>query len=417
MESLSFSHSIVNNLNQAFDIHSKINQHLQTGKKIMHSTDDVGEASKLAKLNSSLKIDSVRKQNLQNALSFVQTQDGVMSVVGKILTRTSELKVRFESVVSNAGEKANYDEEFSEIQRELRHLGTSKWNGVSLFSVSPTEVLFGTSKTEDDISAPSTIDTGTITLKRSGIFDNFRITKAPEAQIATSSSGGQSQENRTVINLLGPSGEITWNQNPYSVTDYFRAVHGSEELHAAVYGTGANIELYDSPDVATRGKRTLGRTGPSQSGMRTDVFEFGRNGNSSPTLELIVNEFGQTSRGTAWAANYAISYDPYPVNMVDKTKVWSLADFELSDFTNFEKVLVDARAQNGAEQKRISGEIYNLDAKQMNLEKSVEASDGLDFAMAMGLLNKSRNQMQLNANLVSAAKEMENVLFTDFLEK
>ena len=53
----------------------------------------------------------------------------------------------------------------------------------------------------------------------------------------------------------------------------------------------------------------------------------------------------------------------------------------------------------------------------MNLEKSVEASDGLDFAMAMGLLNKSRNQMQLNANLVSAAKEMENVLFTDFLEK
>ncbi len=49
MESLSLSHSVVNNLNQAFDEHTKINRHLQTGKRVMHARDDVGEASKLGK--------------------------------------------------------------------------------------------------------------------------------------------------------------------------------------------------------------------------------------------------------------------------------------------------------------------------------------------------------------------------------
>ena len=57
MESLSLSHSVVNNLNQAFDDHAKINRHLQTGKRVMDARDDVGEASKLSKI----KMDLVKK--------------------------------------------------------------------------------------------------------------------------------------------------------------------------------------------------------------------------------------------------------------------------------------------------------------------------------------------------------------------
>jgi hypothetical protein len=41
--------------------------------------------------------------------------------------------------------------------------------------------------------------------------------------------------------------------------------------------------------------------------------------------------------------------------------------------------------------------------------------DGLDYARAMGQFNRTKDNLHINANLVSAAKEMENVLYTDFL--
>jgi hypothetical protein len=45
----------------------------------------------------------------------------------------------------------------------------------------------------------------------------------------------------------------------------------------------------------------------------------------------------------------------------------------------------------------------------------MEAADGLDFSLAMTRYSRTRDQLHLTANLVSAAREMENVLYTDFL--
>jgi hypothetical protein len=59
--------------------------------------------------------------------------------------------------------------------------------------------------------------------------------------------------------------------------------------------------------------------------------------------------------------------------------------------------------------------LSELSAKHIDLEKAVEAVDGLDYARAMGQFNKTNDRVHMNANLVAAAKNMETVLYTDFL--
>ena len=101
MESLSLSHSVVNNLNATLAKNAKLNRHLQTGRRVIDNSDDAGALSVNARTNNSLIRNHAIRQNLQNALSFVQAQDGALSVVGKILLRSSELKVKFESPLSD----------------------------------------------------------------------------------------------------------------------------------------------------------------------------------------------------------------------------------------------------------------------------------------------------------------------------
>ena len=79
--------------------------------------------------------------------------------------------------------------------------------------------------------------------------------------------------------------------------------------------------------------------------------------------------------------------------------------------------LATARAQNGAEQSRIKHELDELQNKQVGLEQALERADGLDYSLAMARYSKSRDQLHLTANLVSAAREMENTLYTDFLNE
>ena len=70
---------------------------------------------------------------MQNSLSLLQAQDGMFKVIGDILNRSSELKIKFDSPVANSAEKEAYSNEFIELQGELRSIAQSKWNGVSLF--------------------------------------------------------------------------------------------------------------------------------------------------------------------------------------------------------------------------------------------------------------------------------------------
>jgi flagellin-like hook-associated protein FlgL len=70
-------------------------RHLQTGRKITQPSDNVGEVGKISKLKYNIKANFARRQNLQNALSFAQAQDGAMKNMGNIIKRAGEISAIF----------------------------------------------------------------------------------------------------------------------------------------------------------------------------------------------------------------------------------------------------------------------------------------------------------------------------------
>ena len=79
--------------------------------------------------------------------------------------------------------------------------------------------------------------------------------------------------------------------------------------------------------------------------------------------------------------------------------------------------MTTARAQNGAEQSHVKQEWDEWQTKQVGLEQALESADRLDYSLAMARYSKSRDKLHFTANLVSAAREMETVLYTDFLNE
>ena len=540
MESLSLSHSIVNNLNQAFDEHTKINRHLQTGKRVMHASDDVGEASKLGKTKMDLIKNRKIQGNLQNSLSLLQAQDGMFKVIGNILDRSSELKIRFDSPVANNAEKETYNKEFTELQGELRSIAQSKWNGISLFSTQNSKTLFGAPVDTPDLLQESNESgtNGALKLSRWGIYHlepqetETALNKKFLAMTLTDESHGVPQGYFGVSGAF-TKGEVgfladinTWKDftNQYGldaeiavvvnqVDPRFGPPSGSDlgghvlpstydentdlpalealGLKASIYRGAGRDDRNEGPmpnggdpqnvdDQAQflfsifQDKTNNGADLPDALGIFVDnsgslAFEDANNGlikfldlvkanypsiilpaettntiavpdpTGDDDLDGVTNQLdGQsiapgrtgTFRGITlagaedWINQSKIALENLILNDPNiqsalapeqEAPTFALSSYTQAELVGFLDTLTQARGQNAAEQQRIRSEIEELQGRVVGLEQSIEVGEGLDIPTAMAVFHRTKDQVDLNAQLVAAAKDMENVLYTDFL--
>ena len=113
---------------------------LSSGKRINNPADDAGGLAVAYKLNSTINRSYATIQNAQNALSYLQVQDSALATVGKILDRMAELRTMAQDITKNSGDIENYSKEFLELQNQLRQVKEEKFNGISLFSISSSDV-------------------------------------------------------------------------------------------------------------------------------------------------------------------------------------------------------------------------------------------------------------------------------------
>ena len=114
---------------------------LSSGSKIVNPSDDAGGLAVSMKLTATANRDGDLLNNLSDATSFLQTQDGALSVAGSILDRMSQLETLYQDPTKNSSDKANYDDEFTQLQSELTSLTSETFNGVSLFGTSTSASL------------------------------------------------------------------------------------------------------------------------------------------------------------------------------------------------------------------------------------------------------------------------------------
>jgi flagellin len=113
---------------------------LSSGSKIVNPSDDAGGLAVSMKLSAAAARSGAALGNIGNSVSFLQTQDGVLSVAGSVLNRISQLKTLYADPTKNSNDLANYDSEFTQLQSELTSLASEAFNGVSLFGSSTTTV-------------------------------------------------------------------------------------------------------------------------------------------------------------------------------------------------------------------------------------------------------------------------------------
>ena len=127
---------------------------LSSGSRITQPADDAGGLAVSMKLSGTINRLSGVEKNIDNAISFLQVQDGVLESSGKILDRMAELKALSQDVLKNDSDIANYNAEFKNLQVQLHQMSETTFNGVSLFATtySAGDVTFNTSGSGNTVS-------------------------------------------------------------------------------------------------------------------------------------------------------------------------------------------------------------------------------------------------------------------------
>ncbi len=126
---------------------------LSTGKRINNSSDDAGGLAVSMKLSAALARTAATQNNVGNAISLLQAQDGALECFGAVLTRISELKTMYNDITKSTSDKANYNTEYTQLKTQLTNIAAETFNSISLFGTT----ALGNVPTNEDGSQTVTI--------------------------------------------------------------------------------------------------------------------------------------------------------------------------------------------------------------------------------------------------------------------
>lgn len=108
---------------------------LSSGKRLTSPVQDPGSLAVAMKLEAAINRISGAVNNINNGISFLEVQDGMLETAGKIVDRMSELKgLASQDPMKSEQDQASYDNEFRDLQMQLYDISQMKFNGVSLFA-------------------------------------------------------------------------------------------------------------------------------------------------------------------------------------------------------------------------------------------------------------------------------------------
>jgi flagellin-like hook-associated protein FlgL len=379
------------NLSNANDNLRKSIARLSSGNRITKPTDDAGGMAVAYKLQSSVKRTEANINNHQNALSFLQVQDGVLEAIGEIVDRMAELRTMAADVSKNTADIENYSKEFLELQEQLNQMKREKFNGVELFATEKEWArMQGINKDQlivngSDYKDWNGTDASIGTRQTYEYFDNavaadrtLQSYDKYEFELFTHPSGDPDDGNiklnmvnlQMLLSIKDPSEEFGLSMSSMVNTDATGGVQAS-------IATGKTVNLgglYTWNNTADTEPFSI--TAPG-----TDIY----NG-TNDTLET-----GEFDRN----------------NFVkDITKI------SVEEFTNIIEKIADARAENGAEQQRVNQSMRLQQNNLVNLEAAHGRIVDVDVALESTRLARHSVKVQASAAMVAQANQMTSVALT-----
>ena len=300
-------------------------QKLASGSRISRPSDDAGGLAVSMKLQAAINRLSGAEKNIQNGVSFLEVQDGILESIGTIVDRMSELKGLSRDVMKNETDQKTYNREFKDLQVQLKDMINGTFNGVSLFA-----------RYADD-------NTG----------------------------GGVSSTNEAVFNIDGkyPAADHT--------VDVFTSAEGSAGAKVSIHKALAWSALtFDSSKVDSRSStvRQL-NYGAAYATSATDDDALGVDvGNTVSTIKAGANNLDDE---TVWGETSQLTFT---LAAQDLDSAINLHNVSVGVFLAAMENVAALRAQNGSTMSRLEFQQINLSRQRTNME----AANGRILDVDMG---------------------------------
>lgn len=169
-----------NNLNNTASMLNKSLARLSSGSRIVSPADDAGGLAVSMRMEAAIRRTDAVNSSVNNAVSFLQTQDGALKSAGDILNRISELKTLSQDATMSEDDVAHYETEFTALVAQLGDLEDATFNGIDLFGGGTLEVLTSEdgAQSMDITQSDLATDIGTVT---AGTLDALEISDITEA--------------------------------------------------------------------------------------------------------------------------------------------------------------------------------------------------------------------------------------------
>ena len=122
---------------------------LSSGSKLVNPSDDAAGFAVSARFDAQINRTQAAVDNIGNAVSFSQTQDGYLKKVAKALDRMSELSMLALDETKSDTDRGLYNNEFTKLGAFVTASSTRDFNGVSMFGSSAINVTVNSEGTSN----------------------------------------------------------------------------------------------------------------------------------------------------------------------------------------------------------------------------------------------------------------------------
>lgn len=177
---------------------------LSSGQQITQPSDDSAGLAVSMSLVAQEGENTAASNNIADALSYNQTQDGYIQTVTSALDRMSELAVQAQDVTKSSTDIQLYQNEFSSLASYVNSVASQNFNGVSLFSGTAFNI---------------TIDSSGDTFSMTGInLGSTTFTTLSSDDLTTNATQALTDVTAAINQLAADSGTIGTNEE--TLTDY-----------------------------------------------------------------------------------------------------------------------------------------------------------------------------------------------------
>jgi flagellin len=177
------------------------------------------------KLSAAIRRTEATQANVNNSISMLETQDGVLKTAEKVLSRMSELLQLATDVTKSSSDTGLYQTEYESLQEQLGSMLTEQFNGVTLFHA-------GTSTT---ISTTASGQSLSVVVSHDGL-QQINITKADLGSVGeyvgtvAGETGSQIVSSTAFSSVSNAQDAISNITNAIQNLATLRASNGSEQV-------------------------------------------------------------------------------------------------------------------------------------------------------------------------------------------